>query len=129
MKEVKMITEKQKELIKKLLEDRVVYEYEIFHAETYERQFKNRIVDLTKDIDDLTCYEASVFIDMLLHECESKSAVAKREENITKGKEKYERLLQFAKDNNVKGIRNFLRKDTIIKKCKESGVEIPKELL
>lgn len=129
MKEVKMITEKQKEFIKNLLKDRVVCEYEIFHAETYERQFKNRVVDLTKNIEDFTCYEASVFIDMLLHECETKNTVAKREENLAKGKEKYEKLLQFAKDNNVKGIRNFLRKDTIIKKCKDSGVEIPQELL
>ena len=127
--EKKMITDKQKNFINKLLEDRIVLEETVFHVMAYERQFKNRIVDLTKNVDEFSCYEASVFIDMLLHECESKSAVAKRDENMKKGLEKYERLLQFAKDNKVKGVRSMMKKDNIIAKCKESGLEIPQELI
>jgi hypothetical protein len=127
--EKKMITEKQKNFINKLLEDRIVLEETVYHIMAYERQFKNRIVDLTKNVDEFSCYEASVFIDMLLNECESRKAVAKRDENMKKGLEKYERLLQFAKDNKVKGVRNMMKKGTIMAKCKEVGLEIPQELI
>ena len=121
----KMITEKQKDLIVKLLEDRIVDEPTVFHTECWERQFRHIKVDLHKPINEFTCYEASVYINMLLTECESKKAI----ENMRRGLEKYEKLFAYAKEKKLKGLRDRMRKATIIEKCKKQGIEIPNELL
>ena len=53
----------------------------------------------------------------------------KRIARFEEGKRKYEKLVEFAKENKVKGIRIGLRKQTIINKIKEAGLEVPAELI
>lgn len=62
-----------------------------------------------------------------------KSAVitkAQREEQLQRekarfeqGKQRYSEMLKFAKEHNVKGVREGLRKETILNKIKQAGLE------
>lgn len=45
------------------------------------------------------------------------------------GKRKYDELVKFAKENNVKGVRAGLRKQTIINKIENAGLVAPVELI
>ena len=62
---------------------------------------------------------------------ESRKAYQKAEQEREKaslkkyneGKTKYDKLIKFAKENNVKGVRVGLRKDTIIAKLKDKGID------
>lgn len=47
----------------------------------------------------------------------------RQEKAFEDGCRRYENLINFAKNNNVKGIRVGLRKETILKKIKEAGLE------
>jgi hypothetical protein len=42
---------------------------------------------------------------------------------------KYESLIQWSKDNGVKGVRKMMKKSTLLKKIKDAGLEVPAELL
>lgn len=53
----------------------------------------------------------------------------KRIARFEEGKIKYEKLVEFAKENKVKGIRIGLRKQTIINKIKDAGLEVPADLI
>jgi len=53
----------------------------------------------------------------------------KRIARFEKGKKRYEKLVEFAKANNVKGVRVGWRKETIINKIKNAGLELPAELI
>lgn len=53
-------------------------------------------------------------------EAERDKAAAKK---YNEGKTKYDKLIKFAKENNVKGVRVGLRKDTIIAKLKDKGID------
>ena len=53
----------------------------------------------------------------------------KRIARFEKGKKRYEKLVEFAKANNVKGVRIGWRKETIINKIKDAGIELPAELI
>lgn len=54
-------------------------------------------------------------------------AFAERQEEIEKhfkeGCEAYEALLKFAKENNVKGVRKGMKKETILNKIHDAGLE------
>ena len=53
----------------------------------------------------------------------------KRIARFEEGKRKYNELIKFAKNNGVKYVRVGLRKETIINKIKEAGLEVPAELI
>lgn len=53
----------------------------------------------------------------------------KRIAKFEEGKRRYEELVKFAKENGVKYVRIGLRKETIINKIKEAGLEVPAELI
>lgn len=53
----------------------------------------------------------------------------KRIARFEEGKRKYEKLVEFAKENGVKYVRVGLRKETIINKIKDAGLEVPVELI
>lgn len=42
---------------------------------------------------------------------------------------KYLALVKWAKENGVKGVREKMKKSTVISKIKEAGLEVPKELI
>ncbi len=42
---------------------------------------------------------------------------------------KYLALIAWAKENGVKGVREKMKKSTVITKIKEAGLEVPKELI
>lgn len=48
--------------------------------------------------------------------------MAKNEERIDKAIEDYKNLVQWAKDNGVKGVRNKMKKSTILRKIEEAGL-------
>ena len=52
-----------------------------------------------------------------------------RYERFVEGEKKYNELVKFAKENKVKGVRVGFRKETIINKIKDAGLEIPAELI
>lgn len=59
-----------------------------------------------------------------------KEAIDKKINNAYEnGKKRYEQLLDFAKSNNVKGVRVGLTRQTIISKIKEMNIEIPTSLV
>lgn len=47
----------------------------------------------------------------------------RQEKAFEDGCRRYENLINFAKNNNVKGVRIGLRKETILKKIKDAGLE------
>lgn len=53
----------------------------------------------------------------------------KRIARFEEGKRKYNELIKFAKNNGVKYVGVGLRKETIINKIKEAGLEVPAELI
>lgn len=53
----------------------------------------------------------------------------KRIARFEEGKRKYNELIKFAKNNGVKYVRVGLRKETIINKIKEAGLEVPADLI
>lgn len=53
----------------------------------------------------------------------------KRIARFEEGQRKYKELVKFAKENKVKGVRIGFRKETIINKIKEAGLEVPVELI
>lgn len=52
-----------------------------------------------------------------------------RAKRFEEGKKRYGQLIKFAKENKVKGIRIGLRKETIINKIKDAGLEVPSDLI
>ena len=53
----------------------------------------------------------------------------KRIKRFEEGQRKYNELIEFAKENKVKGVRVGWRKETIINKIKDAGLDIPAELI
>lgn len=53
----------------------------------------------------------------------------KRVKRFEEGQRKYNELIEFAKENKVKGVRVGWRKETIINKIKDAGLDIPAELI
>lgn len=53
----------------------------------------------------------------------------KRIARFEEGQRKYKELVKFAKENKVKGVRIGFRKETIINKIKDAGLEVPAELV
>lgn len=45
------------------------------------------------------------------------------EKNLKKGEKKYNKMIEFAKANGVKGVRVGLRKETILEKIKKAGLK------
>ena len=62
-------------------------------------------------------------------ERKEKERMSKRIAKFEEGKKRYEKLVEFAKANNVKGVRVGWRKETIINKIKNAGLELPAELI
>ena len=52
-----------------------------------------------------------------------------RAKRFEEGQRKYNELIEFAKENKVKGVRVGWRKETIINKIKDAGLEVPAELI
>lgn len=50
-----------------------------------------------------------------------KAKLQKANKSFNDGKKKYEKMLSYAKQNNVKGVRSGMRKETILKKLKDAG--------
>lgn len=49
--------------------------------------------------------------------------IKEQEKRIQKGKKRYDKLVAFAKSKGVKGVRVGLRKETILKKLKDQGID------
>lgn len=47
----------------------------------------------------------------------------RQERRYEAGKKKYEKMLAFAKQNGVKGVRSGMRKDTILEKIRKAGLK------
>lgn len=60
---------------------------------------------------------------------EEKARFDKWVDAFDEGKRRYEELVKFAKENKIKGVRIGLRKQTIINKIKDAGLEAPAELI
>lgn len=56
------------------------------------------------------------------HDYELQQREKKWEKSFKKGEKKYAKMIEFAKKNNVKGVRVGLRKETILEKIKKAGL-------
>ena len=56
-------------------------------------------------------------------EAERKKEEKRQEKRYEAGVKKYEKMLAFAKENGVKGVRSGMRKDTILEKIKKAGLK------
>lgn len=64
-----------------------------------------------------SCFESAKEYEKAQEQLEEK-----RQQNYEDGCKKYEKLIAFCKENNVKGARNGMRKDTLLKKVQEAGL-------
>ena len=56
-------------------------------------------------------------------ESQRKSAEAESYKRYKTGQQKYEKMVSFAKEHGVKGVRTGLRKETILKKIRNAGLD------
>lgn len=87
---------------------------------------------LIKFVSDFGIFTKWIPKSCLMTEEDFRIEKEKEERRIARFKEgqrKYEELVKFAKENNVKGIRIGWRKETIVNKIKDAGLEIPVELI
>lgn len=55
--------------------------------------------------------------------------VARRNERFQKGIERHAKLVELAESSGVKGVRKNMRGETLVKKLRKAGVEVPADLL
>ena len=76
----------------------------------------------TRDYEDDFEYEVWIPKSCFESRSEYYEKIRKYDEALAKGAERYEKLLTFAKDNGVKGVRKFMRAETILNKIKDAGL-------
>ena len=111
---MKMMSEKQRELIIKLSNEKYLEKGILFEVEA--RTGMNLSAD---NFENLTSYEASKLIDLLIK--------APKKEWVEEKINKYEALVNWAKAQGLK-VRNKMKKVTIMKIVREAGLEVPAEL-
>lgn len=123
------ISEKQLNLINKLLNEKAVtygdlqYKYELGTGKVH---------FLSDNIEELDTKQASWLIGQLLSAPKrpSEAYLNAKKERFEKACDKYEKLIQWAKDNGV-SVRARSKKETVLSKIREAGLinQIPQELL
>ena len=122
-------SEKQINFINNLSEKKTINEMAICQLEADLEDINgNRVnIDLN-DIENLEMNVASKIIEMLL-----KAPTKERNTNHQKKYEsninKYEKLIAWAKENHVQGVREKMKKANVLLKIKEAGLNVPEELL
>ncbi|GHV49940.1 hypothetical protein FACS1894216_01240 [Synergistales bacterium] len=125
------ITEKQEGFIKSLLNkkafthedaDNLVFEMELKTGKT-----KGFDVDID-NVGSMSSYTASKLIDALL-KAPSKEYAAAKEKKKEAAMDKYSKMIQWAKNNGVKGVKNMMKAKNIRQKIIEAGLDIPNEFL
>lgn len=124
-----LITEKQQNLITKLLNEKDVtygdlqYKYELGTG---------KVKFLSSSISELDTKQASWLINELFSapRKQSEAYLKTKQENFQKACNKYEKLIEWAKSNNIK-VRCRSKKETILNKIREAGLidKVPQELL
>jgi hypothetical protein len=111
-----MATEKQINFINKLIERKGM------HASwTIISRFK------VNEVTELTSGQASYVIGMLLEEPDFNEAAYAAAQQ--RGLNRYEQLVQWAKENGVKGVRSRMKTANIMKLIAAAGLTAPAELV
>ena len=114
-----MATEKQINFINKLIERKGM------HASW---AIINRVSFCKANcVEDLNGGQASAVIGLLLEEPDFNEAAYKAAQQ--RGLNRYEQLVQWAKDNGVKGVRSRMKTVNVMKLIAEAGLQAPTELV
>jgi hypothetical protein len=111
-----MATEKQINFINKLIERKGMHT-----SWTVISRFK------VSEVSELTSGQASYVIGTLLEEPDFNEAAYAAAQQ--RGLNRYEQLVQWAKDNGVKGVRSRMKTANIMKLIKAAGLTAPAELV
>lgn len=117
-----MMSEKQKELIIKLSNEKYLEKGILFDIEA--RTGHNLSAE---NFENLTKYEASMLIDLLI-KAPRKEWVEAKEAKKEEAFNKYEKLVAWAKEQGLK-VRNKMKKSTILSAIREAGLVAPVELV
>jgi hypothetical protein len=112
-----MASEKQVNFINKLIEQKGMHQ---------SMPIINRIAGNTS-LEELGSGRASVIINSLL-ELDDFNEVAYHRA-MQAGLNRYEQLVQWAKDNGVKGVRSRMKTQNILNAIKDAGLTVPAELV
>lgn len=119
---MKMMSEKQRELIIKLSNEKYLEKGQIFEVEA--RTGMNLSAD---NFENLTSYEASTLIKLLI-DAPKKEWVEVKMKKQEEAMNKYEALVNWAKAQGLK-VRNRMKKVTIMKIIRQAGMIVPEELI
>lgn len=118
---MKMMSEKQKDLIVKLSHEKYLEKGLLFEFEAITGH------DLTAhNFENLTCHEASMLIQFLF-EAPTNEEYQRKQAKFEEGKNKYDKLVEWAKSQGLK-VRNKMKKTTILSAIQKAGLEVPAEL-
>ncbi len=116
-----MMTDKQRELIIKLSNEKYLEKCKLFEIESTTGH------DLTSDnFENLTKYEASMLIQLLIN-APKKEWVEEKIKRQEEAFNKYEQLVNWAKEQGLK-VRNKMKKATILATIKDAGLTVPVEI-
>lgn len=118
---MKMMSEKQRELIIKLSNEKYLEKGQLFEVEA--RTGMNLSAE---NFENLTSYEASTLINLLI-KAPKKEWVEEKMKKQEEAMNKYEALVNWTKAQGLK-VRNKMKKVTIMKIVREAGLEVPAEL-
>ena len=119
---MKMMSEKQRELIIKLSNEKYLEKGQIFEVEA-----RTGMNLSSENFDNLNSYEASILIKLLI-DAPKKEWVEAKMKRQEESMNKYEALVNWAKAQGLK-VRNKMKKVTIMKIVREAGMVVPVELV
>lgn len=99
------------------------YSVKIIEESTSGKAYKVGIDTETIDGERDLHYTKYIPKSAVMTKVQREEQLQKEKARFEQGKQRYSEMLKFAKEHNIKGVREGLRKETILNKIKQAGLE------